>query len=365
MQDRRAADRGRFLWREEPGMLRRWTPWAVALWVAVAWTASAQVADPEVSNVAMEQTAPGVVELTYDLAQAQGIACYVHVMLSKDGGTTYLFPLSGVSGDVGPGVTPGTGKHIVWRAFEDYPEEMAQARLRIYANLPEITVGGIEFVFIPPGIFEMGEVGAADPVHTVTLTGYFWASKYEITQAQWENVMSSNPSKYKPPTYSDEPQRPVETVSWDDCQSFASTLNAAHPGYTFGLLTEAQWEYACRADTTTSYHYWGGNEVPGDYAWYNANASITHAAGGKRPNAWGLYDTYGNVWEWVQDRYGVYSATAQTDPTGPETGPSRVLRGGSFLNDNTTCQSAWRYNVGPNSYFWFIGLRLKCTKTGG
>ena len=182
----------------------------------------------------------------------------------------------------------------------------------------------IAFVEIPAGTFEMGsDNGDSDerPVHTVTLTRDFYMSKYETTQAQYEAVTAPNPS----PLTGDN-NRPVEEVSWFDAIRFANALSAReglNPCYDndgnvlggaggnpyqcegYRLPTEAEWEYACRAGTTTDYYFGDDTSQVGDYAWYIFNSgSTTHPVGQKQPNAWGLYDMHGNVWEWVYDWYG-------------------------------------------------------------
>ena len=155
---------------------------------------------------------------------------------------------------------------------------------------------------------------------------------------------------------------PVESISWNDCQSFIQKLNTLGQG-TFRLPAEAEWEYACRAGTITSY-YWGNNEdfiQSIEYAWwfYDRNDwSLTHEVGLKKPNLFELFDMSGNVWEWCQDWYGSYSSNSQTDPAGPLSGSERVLRGGSWSNDVLLCRSAHRYYNPPDSRNNTCGIRL-------
>ncbi|HSV97789.1 MAG TPA: formylglycine-generating enzyme family protein [Spirochaetota bacterium] len=207
----------------------------------------------------------------------------------------------------------------------------------------EKTVGGIVFVYIPGGSFMMGSPegeGGDDehPQHRVTLDG-FWMSKYEVTQAQYEAVMGNNPSNFEGA------DRPVENVSWNDATEFCARL-AARSGTTVRLPTEAEWEYACRAGTAARY-YWG-DEMNGDYCWYYGNSgSETHPVGGKKPNAWGLYDMSGNAWEWCRDWYdeNYYRSSPSVNPPGPESGQYRVLRGGSWSSgviSNRSALRAWR-----------------------
>jgi len=183
----------------------------------------------------------------------------------------------------------------------------------------------IEFVRIPPGAFDMGsEHGDSDerPVHRVRISKAFELGKYPVTQEQWEAVMGSNASYFKGP------DRPVETVSWNDAQEFLKNLNARGDRRLYRLPTEAEWEYAARAGTTSD-----SLEGLDAVAWYRGNSGgQTHPVGQKQPNAWGLYDMLGNVWEWCQDWYApdYYKNSPQVDPPGPPSGSQRVLRGGSW-----------------------------------
>lgn len=177
----------------------------------------------------------------------------------------------------------------------------------------------LEMVWIPPGSFQMGspddEEGRKEdegPVHKVTISKGFWMGKYEVTQEQYQQVAGTKPSKYK------SERNPVEQVRWDDCLKFVEKLNAKAKGAEFRLPTEAEWEYACRAGTTTRY-YTGNNESGlAKAGWHDKNSKKqTHAVGQKEPNKWGLYDMYGNVWEWCSDRYGEYPEEPQVDSQGP------------------------------------------------
>jgi formylglycine-generating enzyme required for sulfatase activity len=189
---------------------------------------------------------------------------------------------------------------------------------------------GMELVLIQAGTFQMGSTdsGADDdekPVHTVRISRPFYLGQYEVTQAQWEAVMGNNPSKFK-----GDPSHPVEQVSWDNVQEFIRRLNAKEGGARYRLPTEAEWEYAARAGSTTVYSFGDSASQLGQSAWYEDNADgATHPVGRLQPNAWGLYDMHGNVWEWVQDWYGPYASSTVTDPTGPQSG-GPVCRGGSW-----------------------------------
>ena len=159
------------------------------------------------------------------------------------------------------------------------------------------------------------------------------------------------------------PKNPMERGSWDDCQQFLAKLNAKpRPGGgKFQLPTEAQWEYACRAGSTTRYCFGDDEKQLGEYAWYDENSGKkTHPVGEKRPNAWGLYDVHGNVWEWCEDWYdnGYYGRSPSDDPPGPATGSYRVVRGGFWFSGAGGCRSAYRYCYPPGTRGSSKGLRV-------
>ncbi|MEI6125616.1 MAG: formylglycine-generating enzyme family protein, partial [Pseudomonadota bacterium] len=172
---------------------------------------------------------------------------------------------------------------------------------------------------------------------------------------QWQAVMGSNPSYFQD-CGSD---CPVEQVSWDDVQSFITALNTK-TGKNYRLPTEAEWEYAARAGTTTKYYCGNDESCLGNIAWYYDNSeSTTHPAGKKIPNSWGLYDMSGNVFEWVQDWwYEGYSSDSVIDPQGPSSGSSRVLRGGGWYGRGNGCRSSFRSNSGPGDSSDYLGFRL-------
>ncbi len=220
---------------------------------------------------------------------------------------------------------------------------------------------GMKFVYIPPGTFMMGssenEPGRDrdETLHRVTLTRGFYMQTTEVTQGQWKEVMGENPSRFK--ECGDD--CPVETVSWDDVQEFIKSLNRKGEGL-YRLPTEAEWEYAARAGSETAYCF--GNDAAdlGKYAWYGESwDGGTHPVAQKQPNAWGLYDMHGNVWEWCHDWYGKYPSDTVTDPTGSESGSDRVNRCGSFLNTARYCRSANRGNWRPPGFRGgYLGFRL-------
>jgi formylglycine-generating enzyme required for sulfatase activity len=197
---------------------------------------------------------------------------------------------------------------------------------------------GMKFAWIPPGTFCMGsdQYDGEKPVHRVTLTKGFYMGVHPVTQAQWEAVMKSHPSHFQGA------DRPVEKVTWDDSQDFCERL-AKLMGKAVRLPTEAEWEYACRAETTTDYYSGNGEAALKKVGWYAGNSnSQTQPVGKLAPNRWGLYDTHGNVWEWCQDWYGPYPKGGVTDYIGSKESDYRVLRGGCWHRDPVTCRAARR-----------------------
>jgi len=216
-----------------------------------------------------------------------------------------------------------------------------------------------EMVLIPAGKFVMGspesEKGRlnSETQHEVTLTKPFYLGKYEITQDQWEAVTGDNPSNTQGRNL------PVTGVSWNDCQEFIKKLNAKTDcGYR--LPTEAEWEYACRAGTTTVYSF-GDKITPKDANYYYSNIKKTVEVGSYKPNAFGLYDMHGNVWEWCEDWYPAYAKESVIDPKGANDGPFRVLRGGSFGGNDSTARSSNRFASSPTVQNGINGLRLART----
>lgn len=224
--------------------------------------------------------------------------------------------------------------------------------------LEQLTVeldGGVtmEFVLIPAGEFRMGSIQNNPPVHTVLLTKPFYIGKYEVTQEQWLAVMRENRSHFN------DPKRPVENVSWEDCQKFLMTLNAKTNEQRFSLPTEAQWEYACRAGRADDDNFGNEDAVLDQSGWCLKNAAhMTHLVGGLQANDWGLYDMHGNVWEWCADWFGAYDGGDEIDPTGPTTGWMRVLRGGSWCNYATSCRCANRGFYQPTTRNRYCGFRV-------
>jgi formylglycine-generating enzyme required for sulfatase activity len=230
---------------------------------------------------------------------------------------------------------------------------------------------GMRFVLIPAGTFTMGSPNHEEArkrdegQHQVTLTKGFYLSIVPVTQTQWQAVMNSNPSNVKGA------DRPVEQVSWDDAVAFCRKVKEL-TGHECRLPTEAEWEYACRAGTTTAYSFGdrtkgcgvlgiGAQDLLGAHAWYNENSGgQTHPVGRKKPNAWGLYDMHGNVWEWCLDWYdeSYCGNLPRNDPLGAFEGLSRVIRGGGWSGPGADCRSARRNRLKPDRGDPNIGFRV-------
>lgn len=262
--------------------------------------------------------------------------------------------------------------------IEEVAEEVAEDN---YNESTEYVANGVAFkmVKVEGGTFTMGATSDdedpldyAEPPHSVTLSSYS-IGETEVTQALWQAVMGNNPSDF-----TGDNQRPVETVSWEDCQEFIRKLNSL-TGKNFRLPTEAEWEYAARGgNKSKGYKYSGSNSI-GDVAWFWQNSGDkflsgtdddwdydkilqnnckTHPVKQKQANELGIYDMSGNVWEWCQDRYGDYNSSSQTNPTGPSSGSDRKMLGGSWYYDARSCRSSYRANYYPVNGVNFLGLRL-------
>ncbi len=213
----------------------------------------------------------------------------------------------------------------------------------------------VEMLLVPPGTFTMGCTASNEhpcisyenPTHSVTLTQAFYMGCYEVTQSQWVATMGSNPSAFQGAS------RPVEKVSWNTIQGYLSATGMRLP-------SEAEWEYACRAGTTTAFNNGSSDDATvGTIAWYLSNSNLeTHVVGGKAANALGLYDMEGNVWEWVNDWDGLYPSGAQTNPLGPVSGTTRMLRGGSALGNADYVRSSYRAFFTPDNSNDIFGFRV-------
>ena len=243
---------------------------------------------------------------------------------------------------------------------------LGEDQFGIYTNYQ---IKGVEFRmrWIWPGTFMMGspddepEQNDNETRHEVTLTRGFWLADTACTQALWQAVMKNNPSNFKGE------ELPVDSVSWEDCQTFLEQINGLLSGLHLGLPTEAQWEYACRAGTRTPFSF--GRTISTDQA--NFDGNYPYAGGEKGEyrettipvktlpcNDWGLYQMHGNVYEWCRDWYGDYDLEHLVDPEGPNAGVNRVLRGGSWYYNARRLRSSCRYGYGPSIRFNFIGFRL-------
>ncbi|MDB9404121.1 SUMF1/EgtB/PvdO family nonheme iron enzyme [Microcystis sp. CS-574] len=227
----------------------------------------------------------------------------------------------------------------------------------------------LEMVSLPAGEFLMGSPDSdpaseswEKPPHLVQVNS-FAIGKYPVTQAQYQAVMGTNPSRFKN-WFKNNPQNPVENVNWNDAQAFCQKLSQI-TGKTYRLPTEAEWEYACRAGTTTRFYFGDDANQLGDYAWYSANSqSKTHPVGQKRPNAWGLYDMSGNVWEWCEDDWHSSYIGAPTDGSAwlinDNDNDYRIRRGGSWFYDPSLCRSAFRSGHNRRDNDFILGFRVVC-----
>jgi formylglycine-generating enzyme required for sulfatase activity len=256
-------------------------------------------------------------------------------------------------------------------AVAPFDSDQAKALQKAWADhlgIPvEITNSiGMKLSLIPPGEFMMGspksELGRDDDEtqHLVTITKPFYLSVYEVTQEQYERAMGDNPSRSK------DAAKPVEMVTWNDAVAFCGKLSDQE-GDQYRLPTEAEWEYACRAGTTTAYSFGNDASQLSNYGWYRTNAwdigeKYAHPVGEKLPNAWGLFDMHGNVYEWCQDWYAPYgNEKVVSDPTGPARGGASVLRGGAFPDLPRNVRAADRLSHQPAYRNHTLGFRLART----
>ena len=350
----------------------------------------------KVKNVRFEQVGDDV-HIYYDL-RGDADKYKVTVRGSSDGGFTYKLPMKSVSGDIGKKVRPGSGKKIIWKALKDAGElegdefvfevEAVSGPGKEFANSV-----GMKFVYIQPGTFMMGSPSnepkrdSDERQHRVTLTKGFYMGATEVTVGQWRSFTQDTGYKteaetgggayiwtgkkiwerkkgyyWNNPGFSQTQKHPVTCVSWNDAQKFIKWLNQQEGGNKYHLPTEAEWEYACRAGTTTPFST--GSCISTDQANYDGNYPMPGCSKGRyrektidvasfSPNAWGLYDMHGNVWEWCQDRYGDYPSGHVTDPDGASSGSDRVLRGGSWHFNAWIIRSANRNRPDPDSRLRF------------
>jgi formylglycine-generating enzyme required for sulfatase activity len=305
----------------------------------VSLTVQAANVPPEIRNLKVQQR-PGtyLVDVTFDLVDPDSLnGVFLSLEASSDNGANFNLSAKTVTGDISL-VKPGVGKKMVWDAFTDWPDKYTpNAKVRVVANdsLPQGPTQGPEgFVWIPPGKFMMGspldEPGRSNDEipHEVYIAPGFWMSDHEVTQAEYQAIMVSNPSRFQ-----GDVTRPVEDVSWLDAVQFCEKLTDRERAsgritvqQAYRLPTEAEWEYAARAGSV-ELRYGDLDAI----AWVTANSSNqTHPVKQKAANPWGLYDMIGNVSEWCSDWYGVYPTGSVGNPTGPGVGTGRVIRGGAW-----------------------------------
>jgi formylglycine-generating enzyme required for sulfatase activity len=293
---------------------------------------------PQVQNIRVSQRSGTMyVDILYNLVDPDSTNIYVIAEFSADGGATYGLPIFSLSGDIGP-VHPGADRHIVWNAWNDWAGNYTtNGRIRLTADdsnsavpPPPTNAPGPNLVWIPSGTFDMERIG-----RYVYISRGFWMGRFEVTQGEYADIMGNNPSYHTGNT-----NYPVENVAPNQAMQYCNLLTdrertAGRIGtnWVYRLPTEAEWEYACRAGTSTQFPY--GSD-PGyvrlqAYAWYYANSNYrTQPTGSKVPNQWGLFDMMGNVWEICSDIDGGLPPGNFTDPQGAESGGYLVVRGGAY-----------------------------------
>lgn len=261
--------------------------------------------------------------------------------------------------------TPSAMEQSIFTVRLESGGQSATKSLRLKVNAPFTLGDGFgdeQFFLVPSGVFQMGSTNGdpdEEPVHSVNITRPFHLQKTEVTQRQWLAVMEAVPMAPCP----EGDRCPVGAASWTLIQEFLDRLNTLYPGASFRLPTEAEWEYAARAETTGDY---GGSGMLSEMGWWfgNRGGQVPYAArqtvATLTPNAWGLYDMHGNVWEWTQDWYSptYYSESPADDPTGPTIGSLRVLRGGAYWSNELEARSAHRWRDDPSSAPLSYGFRL-------
>ena len=235
---------------------------------------------------------------------------------------------------------------------------------------------GMKLVLIPKGTFMMGSPESEqghnenENQHEVTISKDYYLGVYEVTQAQYEKVIGKNPSHFQGAIVGNENAAlPVENVSWYEAVEFCKKLSdlpeEKKAGRVYRLPTEAQWEYACRAGSKTAYSFDDEEGLLPEYGWFSRNSSRrTHTVGLLEPNAWGLYDMHGNVWEWCSDWHEEYPKGAVSDPSGPKEGSNRVRRGGSWFSGAADCRSANRNGFDPSFRSINRGFRVALSPSG-
>lgn len=309
--------------------------------------------------------APNELDL-YDMTGNVWEWCYDwYTLYTAEAQTDPMGPVSGNNRVLRGGCWNGGGNYnrISFRDNFTPTGSNSSGGLRLVLDKSEVyTVNGVSFTMVPvkSGTFMMGcspdmdsEAGSNEaPVHQVTLSSYY-IGQTEVTQELWQAVMGTNPSNFP-----SNPKNPVEKVTWNDCQQFITKLNEL-TGESFRLPTEAEWEFAARGGNQSRGYTYAGSSDLDEIAWYGDNSNnATHPVGLKKANELGLYDMTGNVYEWCFDRYGYYPDEPQTDPTGPETGSSKIYRGGSWQSSASSCRNTRRNYFAPGAVRNYLGLRL-------
>jgi formylglycine-generating enzyme required for sulfatase activity len=335
--------------------------------VAPAVRGQTNLTSPQIQNlVSVQRPGTMLVDVRYDLIDPDSSVVFVSGIASTDGGATYSLPILSVSGDAG-WVVPGTGKKLVWNAWNDWAGNYTtNAKVRLTADDADSANGpvptnapGPNLTYIPSGTFNMSGT-------LVYLSHSFWMGKYEVTQAEFMQFMTNNPS-----TFQNNTNLPVESVTWDEATNYCGLLTARErvaghitTNQSYRLPTEAEWEYACRARSTTLCYFGDdpSSQVLTRFAWNSVNSNgRTQLGGQKIPNRWGLFDMLGNVAEWCSDRFGSLPGGNVTDPTGSEFGTNRDLRGCAY-QDSPGLQ-AWyssyrEFNSPPDRRSSALGFRV-------
>jgi formylglycine-generating enzyme required for sulfatase activity len=325
------------------------SPKSLLLFLALLFYCCSNLAQ-SVSNVSATQQGQELV-ISYTLESES--PCEVSLYVSMDSGRSWQGPLAKCTGDVGKDISGGS-RQIRWSVLEER-EQLAGNGIQFKVVASGRKSFEPEMVFVEGGRFMMGSNSGDEdekPVHEVELSSYY-IGKYEVTQAQWQEVMGNNPSYFK-----DCDQCPVESVSWNDVQDFIRKLNGL-TGKNYRLPTEAEWEFAARGGAKSrGYTYSGGNDV-GSVAWYTDNSSSkTHSVGGKQANELLIFDMTGNVWEWCSDWYGSYYGTFQRNPQGASSGQYLVLRGGGWNYLEWRCRVTDRFGNSADYGDYYRGFRL-------
>ncbi|MEK7675104.1 MAG: SUMF1/EgtB/PvdO family nonheme iron enzyme [Verrucomicrobiota bacterium] len=381
---------------------------ALVLALAFAACSDIQAADPFVSNVRSAQRAgTKLVDIYYDVADADGDRLAISVAVSTNGGATYDLPTTTFTGDVGANVTPGSNKRIVWNAGQDWNNRFsANLRFRVTASDSTVPPPPTGMVLIPAGSFQMGDNldgdTSAQPVHSVYVSA-FYMDRTEVTKALWDQVYGwavANGYRFQYGAQGKAANHPAHSMTWYDavkwCNARSENEGRTPAYYTsaaqvtvyrsgqvtlqndwvkwnagYRLPTEAEWEKVARgglsgrrfpwSDTDNITHSRANYYSDSGYA-YDTSPTRGHhptfndgvypytsPAGHFAANGYGLYDMAGNVWEWCWDWYGSYSSSPQTDPRGPASGLSRVHRGGSWGRDAIYCRAARRGTLWPDS----------------